>query len=65
MSGVELAEQARECHPGIKILLTSGFAKAAMENAAQSHSAGQLLSKPYRTQDLARAISEALQGSGE
>ena len=65
MSGVELAEQAREFHPGIKILLTSGFAKAAMENAAQSHSVGQLLSKPYRTQDLARAISEALQGSGE
>ena len=65
MSGVELAEQARQLRPGIKILLTSGFAKAAMEDAAQAHPSGQLLSKPYRTQDLARAIRETLQGSGE
>jgi PAS domain S-box-containing protein len=65
MSGLELAERARELRSGIKILLTSGFAKAAMGNAAQSYAAGQLLSKPYRTQDLARAIRETLQEGGE
>src|SRR3546814_17052007 len=65
LSGVQLAERAKELRPEIKILLTSGFAKVAMENASGGRPAGPLLSKPYRMQDLAQAVSEALHGSGE
>src|SRR3546814_4772352 len=65
LSGVQLAERAKELRPEIKVLLTSGFAKVAMENASGGRPAGPLLSKPYRMQDLAQAVSDALHGSGD
>src|SRR3546814_14096129 len=45
LSGVQLAERAKELRPEIKILLTSGFAKVAMENASGGRPAGPLLSR--------------------
>jgi two-component system CheB/CheR fusion protein len=60
MSGIDLARWVREHRPGIKILLTSGFADVAEDEAALGLEI-MLLRKPYKQADLARAISEALE----
>jgi PAS domain S-box-containing protein len=56
MSGIELAELTVSRHPGIKVLLTSGF--------SEQHVAGgityPLLNKPYRKLQLAQAVRSAL-----
>src|SRR3546814_11722030 len=64
LSGVQLVERAKELRPEIKVLLTSGFAKVAMENASCGRPTGTLLSKPYRLQDLAQAVSEVKEADG-
>lgn len=60
MTGTSLALEAKKLRPDIKVLLTSGFAEAAMQNTAHLHGEMELLSKPYRKQDLARKILEIL-----
>ncbi|HSE73601.1 MAG TPA: response regulator [Dongiaceae bacterium] len=60
MSGAELVETAHRLRPGIKTLLTTGFAEASLRNQAQFAGAGEILSKPYRRQDLARKIRSVL-----
>ena len=47
--------------PATRIVLTSGFAEATL-NHGDAAVAARLLSKPYRKEDLARAIREALDG---
>jgi PAS domain S-box-containing protein len=61
MSGVDLARWVREHRPGVKILLTSGFAEIAEDEAAAGLDI-RLLRKPYKQADLARAVREALEG---
>ncbi len=58
LSGPDLAEQAKALRPGLKILFTSGFPDIRSGGCPQ---AGMLLSKPYRSQELARKLHEALQ----
>jgi two-component system, chemotaxis family, CheB/CheR fusion protein len=58
MSGVDLARWVREHQPGAKILLTSGFADLAEDEAAGLNI--RLLRKPYKQADLARALRETL-----
>ena len=56
INGVELASKAQTLHPGLKVLLTSGF-------SAQQAAAGSpfpLLRKPYRKARLAKALDEVL-----
>ena len=60
MSGTELVQAARRLRPGIKTLLTTGFAEASLRQQAQFADAGEILSKPYRRQDLARKIRTIL-----
>lgn len=62
MRGDELARQARLLRPAIKVLFTSGFAEASIENGHRSSEVKRcnLLSKPYRKQDLAQRIEEIL-----
>jgi CheY-like chemotaxis protein len=60
MSGTELVQAARRLRPGIKTLLTTGFAEASLRNQVQFADAGEVLSKPYRRQDLARKIRSIL-----
>jgi hypothetical protein len=67
MSGVELGTVVRQRWPGIKVLLTSGFPDAKpgangsspVDDGVQPMSF-RLLNKPYRKEDLARAIRAAL-----
>jgi two-component system, cell cycle sensor histidine kinase and response regulator CckA len=60
MSGTELVQLARRLRPGIKTLLTTGFAEASLRNRPQFAEAGEILTKPYRRQDLARKITSIL-----
>ena len=57
MLGDELARRARRIKPGLKVLLTSGYAVAAPEIAGTDTN---LLQKPYRLDELARAIRQTL-----
>jgi PAS domain S-box-containing protein len=60
MNGIDLAEEVARQWPGIKVLLTSGFPEAAI-GRSQSRPSARILSKPYRTDDLGRAIFELLE----
>ena len=60
MSGVDLARWVRERRPGARILLTSGFADVAEDEAATGLDI-RLLRKPFKQADLARAVREALE----
>ena len=59
MSGTELAEMARRARPGLRVLLTSGFADS-FTGAAQLGQAEAVLTKPYRRPDLARRLRTLL-----
>lgn len=62
MTGIELAREAQKLRPLLKILLTSGFAEATLQNHSQPGGTVNVLSKPYRRQELARKIQEILAG---
>ena len=56
INGYELAKQAKQLHPDIKILLTSGFTSKAIVKNEHKEFEAQLLSKPYRKADLAQKV---------
>jgi PAS domain S-box-containing protein len=60
MNGLELAEKSRERHPKIQVLLSSGFATAAMRSKNGTPEVKNLLSKPYSRVVLAQKIREIL-----
>jgi hypothetical protein len=51
--------EARLLNPGLRVLYTSGFPESARNGGIASRK-DPLLSKPYRLQDLARQIAEAM-----
>jgi two-component system, cell cycle sensor histidine kinase and response regulator CckA len=57
MSGYELAVRALEQRPGIRTLFMSGYSHAAA-GAQQVH--GELLQKPFSTDELTRAVRRSL-----
>jgi CheY-like chemotaxis protein len=62
LDGTGLARAARQLRPHLKVLLTSGFAKAALEAGPPSPDIRNLLSKPYRKAELAAKVRETLDG---
>jgi CheY-like chemotaxis protein len=60
MSGAELAREARRMRPGIRVLFTSGYAENAIVHDGRLDDGVQLLSKPYRLEQLARKVRETL-----
>jgi hypothetical protein len=58
MAGTDLALEARKMRPEIKTLLTSGFAEASIREQPRFKNIRDILSKPYRRQDLARKLFE-------
>jgi PAS domain S-box-containing protein len=60
MNGIKLAAEIEKRWPRIKVLLTSGFPEAALSRANGENRA-KILSKPYRSDQLSRAITELLQ----
>jgi PAS domain S-box-containing protein len=59
ITGYQLADQLRAEHPDLKVLFTSGYTELAV-TGDQPGRKDALLSKPYRKQDLARAVRAAL-----
>jgi len=62
MNGVVLAREARRRRPGLKILLTTGYAEASIERVDAGGSEFEIINKPYRQQDLIRKVRLVLDG---
>jgi PAS domain S-box-containing protein len=60
MSGHELSERAKALRPVIKILVTSGYTEDFVRHETGLYGSTIMLRKPYRTVDLAKAISQTL-----
>ncbi|MBN1239188.1 MAG: PAS domain S-box protein [Gammaproteobacteria bacterium] len=59
MSGTELAREARQRRPDLKVLFTSGYTDAAaLEQGLEDGS--ELLTKPYRKHELAQKVRAVL-----
>jgi YesN/AraC family two-component response regulator len=59
MFGPELARQASQLRPDLKILFTSGYS----EQPVTVLDGARILSKPYRRNDLALMLRSELKGS--
>jgi len=60
MSGRDLADAARRLRPGLRVLFTSGYTEDAFVAPGRLDPGVQLLPKPYRRGELARAVRAAL-----
>jgi PAS domain S-box-containing protein len=63
MTGRQLAEKARQRRPGLKTLYTSGYTEESIVHHGKLDPGVHFLSKPFRRQDLAVKVREALDGS--
>jgi CheY-like chemotaxis protein len=59
LNGHQLAEQACQSKPGLKVLYCSGYAESAVHHQGWLNKETQLLSKPYTRLELARRIRGA------
>jgi PAS domain S-box-containing protein len=60
MSGREVAVRARQLKPGVKVLLTSGYAEELVHGDELEREKLRILRKPYRQADLIAALREVL-----
>jgi CheY-like chemotaxis protein len=60
INGYELAEQATQQQPELRVLLSSGFTSKSIVSKAHTRFANNLISKPYRKAELARRIRQLL-----
>ncbi|MDQ2066148.1 PAS-domain containing protein [Xinfangfangia sp. CPCC 101601] len=63
-TGLDVAREAARLLPGVPLLFTSGYMQAEDDHPLTLPEGAALLRKPYRTGDLATAVSRALQGRG-
>jgi PAS domain S-box-containing protein len=62
VSGPDLAASATAKDPALRVLMTSGFTEATMRDG-ESTGKFELLSKPYRRQELAQRVHRLLRGA--
>jgi CheY-like chemotaxis protein len=62
MTGAQVAARARELHPDLKILFTTGYARNAIFHHGRLDKGVQLLTKPFSFTDLAAKIRDVLDG---
>ena len=60
LNGRQLAEEAKKLRPDLKVLYTSGYTENAIVHHGRLDPGVQLLSKPYRRNDLAQKIRHVL-----
>ncbi len=60
INGYELAQQATQQRPGLKVLLTSGFTSKTIAHNGLARFSAHLLCKPYRKVDLSQRIRVVL-----
>jgi PAS domain S-box-containing protein len=63
-NGLQLADQARRLLPDLRVLFTTGHADDATLAAVRARRSDGLLAKPYRRDDLARAVRQAFDAEG-
>ncbi len=56
----DLARQAKSMLPGLQVLFTSGYTQDAIVHGGRLDAGVELLSKPYRREDLAQRIRDLL-----
>jgi PAS domain S-box-containing protein len=59
-NGAELARDAREIQPGLKVLFTTGYARSALDETAIEGGV-EVLPKPFSVQELAQRLRQMLQ----
>ncbi len=62
LDGVALAREAQRRHPGLRVLLTTGDADAALERTDAGGTEFDTIAKPYRRSELARTVRAVLDG---
>lgn len=60
MNGRQLADEAQRRRPGLKVLFTSGYTENAVVHQGRLDPGVQLISKPYRRDELARRLRTIL-----
>ena len=60
MTGAEVAAQAREVRPGLKVLFTTGYARNAIIHQGRLDKGVQLLTKPFTFIELAEKVRDVL-----
>lgn len=63
LSGRDIVERARQVHPRIKVLLSSGYAEELIQGDERTGATFRVLRKPYRQAELARVLREILTAS--
>jgi len=61
MSGTQLAEQARQLRPGLKVLLTSGYSHESRSASAAVGHDFAVINKPYKHADLAETLRSVIE----
>ncbi len=64
LSGPQLAAKAQALRPGLNVLFTSGYTEDAIVHHGRLDPGILLLSKPYRREELAQKVRQALGSSG-
>jgi two-component SAPR family response regulator len=65
MNGFDLSQAAAQIRPELKIIHASGYPKGAMVHQEEPRLRDNLISKPYRRDDLKRVIEDTLAGKGK
>jgi CheY-like chemotaxis protein len=60
LSGREVAMRARKLKPGVKVLLTSGYAEELVHGDDLQREQLKVLRKPYQQTDLIAALRDVL-----
>ena len=62
INGVTVARAGRQLRPGLKVLLTTGYAEASIERVDARGTEFELIGKPYKRADLATRVRHVLDG---
>ena len=60
MSGKELADQAREAQPQLKVLYTSGYTRNAIVHGGRLDAGVEMIAKPFTVSALAQKVRDVL-----
>jgi CheY-like chemotaxis protein len=60
LNGFEVFRRARELHPGIRVILTTGHGTQDVVGAAREDGVHAIIVKPFTPAELAQAVSTAL-----